>query len=363
MVMKLLTSVIRDVTDKVSGFVSMTASLCLLAGCSSGGGTVPSTNPQNAATYRAYTQSYTVPWVGSPNFSNLTRTLKVKASVNGGRVSSYTVDTGSVGMVVPASEVPNIPAGSPSGSLTYSSSGLELTGVWATLPVSFPRAVNATGANVAAQASVPVLAVTGSSCRGSGANSGGCTGAIPHMLGVGFGRGTTAEKSPAYNPFLNLAEMVAGTMRRGYIIGRGGLSLGITGSNFTGTWTMQPLTNAGAPAAGAHNDWMTPAGGFKVGSGSMLSGKALIDTGLLDMIIDDSSLPSSGTVAAGTAMTITLGNLSYSFNVGDRGVQTPTSVHHARASHGTFVNTGLRALGHYDLLFDADGGYQGLRAA
>jgi hypothetical protein len=69
-------------------------------------------------------------------------------------------------------------------------------------------------------------------------------GPTPHMLGVGFGRGTRIESSPTYNPFLNLTEMIAGTMRRGYIIGRGGLSLGLTESNFTGTWTMQQLANA-----------------------------------------------------------------------------------------------------------------------
>lgn len=343
----------------------MTASLCLLAACSSGGGTAPSTNTQKTGLYGSYTQSYAVPWVGSPNFSNLTKTLKVEASVNAGTVSSYTVDTGSVGMVVPASEVPNIPPGSPSGSITYSSSGLRLTGVWATLPVSFPQAVTATGTNVAARASVPVLAVTRSSCTMSGVNSGHCTGPnppIPYMMGVGFGRGTTVQTSPVYNPFLNLTEMAAGTMRRGYIIGRGGLSLGLTGSNVTGAWTMQPLTNAGPPAAGAHNDWTTPAGGFELGSGSPLSGTALIDTGLLDMIIEDSTLPYSGTVATGTPMTITLGSVSYGFSVGDRGAQTPTSVNYARATHGTFVNTGLRALGHDDLLFDADRGYLGLRA-
>jgi hypothetical protein len=89
--------------------------LCLLAGCSSAPGAAPSATGGGPATYGAYAQSYTVPWVGAPDFSHLTRTLKVKASVNGGDVSSYTVDTGSVGMVVPASEVPNIPAGSPSG--------------------------------------------------------------------------------------------------------------------------------------------------------------------------------------------------------------------------------------------------------
>jgi hypothetical protein len=336
--------------------------LCLLAGCSSAPGAAPSTISGTPATYRAYTQSYTVPWVGAPDFSHLRRTLKVKASVNGGAVSSYTVDTGSVGMVVPASEVPNIPAGSPSGQLTYSSSGLKLTGVWATLPISFPEALNATGANVGAQATVPVLAVTEATCTGSGVNSGRCRATVPHMLGVGFGRGTRTESSPAYNPFLNLTEMVAGTMRRGYIIGRSGLSLGLTESNFTGAWTMQQLTSAGTPAAGTHHDWTMLAGGFTLDSDVKHSGRVLIDTGLLNMIVEDSGMPSSGQVADGTAMTIALGSVSYRLSTGDGGAQTPTRVNYAQASHGTFVNTGLRALGHYDLLFDADGGYLGLRA-
>jgi len=347
---------------KFLGSALATAGTCLLVGCSSGTSTSHSTDARAAATYGSYQQSYTVPWVGSPDFANLTHPLKVDASVNGGTPAPYTVDTGSVGMVVPASEVPNIPAGSPSGSLTYNSSGLQLTGVWATLPVSFPQAVNAAGADVAARAIVPVLAVTDSKCIGSGVNSGRCTGAVPHMLGVGFGRGTTERTSPAYNPFLNLTEMVAGTMRRGYVIGRAGLSLGLTSANVTGTWTMQRLDSAGTPAPGAHNDWTTPSGGFTIGSGPTLSGRALIDTGLLDMIVEDSGLPSKGTVTTGTQMTVTLGGLDYSFAVGDRGPQTPTSVHYASAFHGTFVNTGLRALAHYDLLFDADGGYLGLRA-
>jgi hypothetical protein len=349
--------------NRISRLALTTATICVLASCSSGGGTTPSTTVPNHGQYGSYTQSYTLPWLESPNFSDLTKTLKVQVSVGGGKAQPYTVDTGSVGTAVWATEVSNIPSGSPSGSLTYSSSGLTLTGVWATLPVSFPQAVNANGANVAAQATVPVLAVTSASCAPKeGVNSVKCdTNTLPRMLGVGFGRGPTVQTSPAYNPFLNLAEMVAGTMRRGYIIGRGGLSLGLTGSDVTGTWTMQPLTNAGPPAAGTHNDWTTPAGGFQVGTGSTLSGTALIDTGLLDMIIEDTSLHrSAGTVAAGTPMAITLGSNSYNFTVGDGGAQTPISVNYAPPLHGTYVNTGLRALGHYDLLFDADGGYLGL---
>jgi hypothetical protein len=335
--------------------------LSLLAGCSSGSGRAPTGASSGPGSYAGYTQSYTVPWVDSPEFSNLRHTLKIKASVNGGTVSSYTVDTGSVGMVVPASEIPNIPAGAPSGNLTYSSSGLKLTGVWATLPISFPQAVNVTGANVRAQATVPVLAVTEANCTGSGVNSGKCRDKIPHMLGVGFGRGTTERTSPDHNPFLNLTEMVAGTMRRGYIIGRGGLSLGLTGSIATGAWAMQSLADAGTPAAGAHHDWMMLAGGFTLGSDKH-EGRVLVDTGLLNMIIEDSGLPSNGEVKAGTEMTIALGSVNYRFGVGDDGTQTPSGVNYARASHGAFVNTGLRVLGHYDLLFDADGGYLGLRA-
>lgn len=186
-------------------------------------------------------------------------------------------------------------------------------------------------------------------------------GAIPHMLGVGFGRGTTARAAPTHNPFLNLAAMTAGTMRRGYLIGRAGLSLGLTAATVTGAWTMQQLASAGAPAEGSHNDWLTPTGGFQSGSGPIHSGKVLVDTGLLDMIVEADGLPSNGTVPAGTGMTITVGDLRYSFAVGDGGPQTPTEVHRAPARHGTFVNTGLRALGHYDLLYDADGGIFGLR--
>jgi hypothetical protein len=341
-------------TNRIKFFGALLAAVVLLAGCTHPAGT------HSAAPYSSFSQSYTVPWVGSPDFANLRRTLKVEASVNGGAVSPFTVDTGSEGVVVPASEVPNIPVGAPAGSLTYRSSGLQLTGVWVTVPVRFPRAVNAAGASVPAAATVPVLAVTRSKCLGDGVNSHGCTGAIPHMLGVGFGRGP--NRVPTYNPFLNLTEMAAGTMRRGYIIGRGGLSLGLTGANVTGAWTMQQLTSAGAPAEGTHNDWMTPAGGFQLGSGPALSGKVLIDTGLLDMIVEGEGLPSSGTVPAGTAMMINVGDLHYSFAVGDGGAQTPIGVHHARAANGTFVNTGLRALGHYDLLYDADGGFLGLRA-
>ncbi|MFC6645183.1 hypothetical protein ACFQBQ_06190 [Granulicella cerasi] len=316
--------------------------------------------PSVASTYYSnYSQFYKVPFVGSPDFSNLTSTLKVHAQANGGTVSSFTVDTGSVGMILPASEIPNLPAGT-AGSITYSSSGLKLTGTWSTVTVSFPDSTNESGSSVAATATIPVLAVTSGTCLGTGVNSANCTGAIPHMLGIGFGRGTTLTTSPPYNAALNLTEMVAGTMRRGYLIKRAGLYLGLTPSTVGDSFGTQQLTSAGTPASGTHNDWVTPTGGFAIGTGSELVGTSLVDTGLLNMIIEDSSLASSGTVASGTQITVYVGTHDYIITVGGTSGATPTSVSYANPSHGTFINTGLRALYHYDVLYDADAGLYGL---
>jgi hypothetical protein len=243
--------------------------------------------------------------------------------------------------------------------LTYSSSGLELDGVWATVPITFTDATGTGGAATQATATVPVLAVTSATCTGSGVNSGSCTGGIPRQIGIGFGRGIEVQQSPVYNPVLNLTDMVSGTMRRGYLIERDGLYLGLTAANVSSSFVTQPLTSAGTPASGTHNDWKTPTGGFSIGGGAMLNGVVLMDTGLRDMILEDASLPHSGTVANGTAMKIVIGTHDYVFSVGDGGSATPTSVNYAYPN-ATFVNTGLRALAHYDLLYDADGGLFGL---
>jgi len=333
--------------------------LTTLLGC---GSTTPSTTTTQTTTglYTAYTQAYQIPYTNSPTFGNLTSTLQINATVGGGSEHAFTIDTGSVGVVLPATDIPTIPPNSPSGTLTYSSSGLQLTGVWATVPITFPDAIIYGGAASTATATIPVLAVTSSLCTGSGVNAGSCTGAIPHELGIGFGRGTTVQTSPLYNAALNLTNMLAGTMRRGYLIEREGLVLGLTNADVNPAYVTQALTSAGTPAAGTYNDWQTPTGGFVLGTGSQLNGTVLIDTGLLDMFLEDTSLPSSGQPANNTAVKIVIGTHDYIFNVGDGGDATPTSVNYATPSHGTFVNTGLRALGHYNLLYDADGGLFGL---
>ena len=47
-------------------------------------------------------------------------------------------NTGSTGVNVGADDMPNIAANAPAGSITYSSSGVELNGVWTPVTITFP---------------------------------------------------------------------------------------------------------------------------------------------------------------------------------------------------------------------------------
>jgi hypothetical protein len=69
-------------------------------------------------------------------------------------------------------------------------------------------------------------------------------------------------------------------------------------------------------------------------------------------------------VADGTDVTVSLlsGRLQYSFRVGDtHNPATPRKVTWVKTQVSRLVNTGLRVFAMYDYLYDADGGYLGLR--
>jgi hypothetical protein len=348
-----------------------------LSGCGSSS-SAPATTPQ-VGPYTAFTSYYILPYTGSSNFRSLgTSLLHVTASIaadtsHTGTSASYILDSGSTGVVMPASELAGYVSGTgTAGSITYSSSGLRLTGYWTNAVISFPNAVNQSGATTTAMATLPVLAVVSGSCTGSGVNSGSCTGAIPHMLGIGFGRGTDTYSSPVYNPFVNLNQMIAGTMRRGYIYTASGIQLGLTnataplgqtfGTATANTFIAEQLTASGAFPGYAY-DWNTPPGSFVYAGTATAAGTVLFDTGLTDMILEDTSHPGGTTVPNATAITVNAipSLVSYSFASGDGGAATPSSVTWASYTHGTFVNVGDHFLGAYDYLYDADGGILGLR--
>lgn len=325
-------------------------------------------NDAKGHSYAQYHESALLPYARPVNFQHSNRTLTVRAQINGGPVREFTVDTGSTGIVVGADDVPNIPANARPGTMLYTSSGVKLLGVWGMAVVNFPDVQGGTVTAV-----VPVLAVQKKVCTGHGVNAAFChpnDHPHPYMMGVGFGR---PEGTPELNPFLNLRQMTAGTMRRGYVIARNGITLGLTESTMGTGYVWQKLnprsvpgkTSAPSTPTGVTlKDWVTTPGGFAVGGVGTFNGAVLMDTGLTNMILAAPSGPSSGDLPAGTRVTINLlrGKVHYSFRVGDRAnPQTPRRVSWVKATRGVFVNTGLRALAGYNYLFDDDGGWLALR--
>lgn len=321
---------------------------------------------ESAPDYAKYTQSYKIPFARTVNFKHLTG-MHVRASLNGGPTVTFQVDTGSVGIVVSADEVPNIDPNAPKGFIRYSSSGLEFDGVWTTATVAFPDSKDADGK--VATAVVPVLAVKERKTYAVGVNASNRPDELNprvHMFGVGFGRG--ADPHPEKNPFLNLIEMQKGTMRRGYAITRNGFTLGLTpkigdGYRFQKLKARAVSSETSALRPGL-KDWETAPGSITVDTLHAPMGTILMDTGLTNMMIAVPENKATGDIAVGTKVTVDLlgGQFHYSFKVGDTDDPlTPRKVTWIKPTHGVFVNTGLRALAYFDYLYDADGGYLALR--
>jgi hypothetical protein len=325
----------------------------------------PTTNP--SPDLSAFTDSFHIPFAKPVDFDHL-QGMSIRASLNGGPVTTFLVDTGSVGIIVAADEVPDIDPHAPAGSMVYSSSGIELDGVWTPVTVTFPDSKDAQGR--LATAVVPVLAASERKVTPGAVNGGNVKptkNPKVHMFGIGFGRGK--EPHPERNPFINLNEMQAGKMRRGYTITRDGFTLGLTAKNAGGYFfqqlkdrTVSDETRAMKPGL---RDWESSRGSVTVDGKPQPDAAILIDTGLTNMMIGVPGLETRSDVEPGTGVTVHLlgGQFKYDFKVGDENNPlTPRRVTWIKPSAGPTVNTGLRALAAFDYLYDADGGYLGLRA-
>ena len=297
----------------------------------------------------------------------------------GGRRLRAVMDTGSTGIVVSASAIPNIdrlPSRGP-GTLTYTSSGRIERGEWVVVRATI---AGANGASVTTLP-IPVLAVRSVACLDNARN---CTvREDPRhvaMIGVGFGRRGNREgpHGPDINPLLNLAGSGRDGLRRGYIVSSAGVQIGLGAADPGDGYVTEQLARddaredwSGAPACIAIDD-RTPA-----------CGTVLPDTGVAGMFL---SLPASDEQAAGASgadpglppgakVTISLapqasasgtsapGPASYSFRIGD--VSNPLAPARVtlvgRGDRPTFVNTGVHLLNGFDYLFDADKGIVGYR--
>ncbi|MGC4034020.1 MAG: hypothetical protein QM754_20255 [Tepidisphaeraceae bacterium] len=337
---------------------------------------VTSPPPTTAPDYSAYTQSYHIPFAPYgknkvlPDFDKLAG-MNVRVSINGGEPMTLQVDTGSWGIVVGDLDVPNIDPNSPEGSLIYSSSGNQFYGKWTMATVTFPDSKDEHG-NVAT-AVVPVLAADTYKHVPGAVNDSkkGYTQSAhprPRMFGIGSGRGK--ENNQFRNPWVNLKEMQAGTMRRGYTITRDGITLGLTGKGVGDGYVFEKLKeHVGQPTTWPAveprpKDWDSPTGYVVVDGKKQETMWTLLDTGLTNMMIEVPQMHGQATVPDGTPIEVHLlgGRLMYEFKVGDKNnPATPSKVTWVHYDSPPMINTGLRALAHFDYLYDADGGYFGLR--
>lgn len=295
----------------------------------------------------------------------------------GGEAVHAVMDTGSTGIVVAASSIPDVDSLRTlgPGTLSYSSSGRIMRGRWV---VTAATVAGANGASITTRP-LPVLAIDRIDCF---QNARDCqpTDHPRHvaMIGIGFAREADhqAQSTPDKNPFLNLPGMgdgrQPGTMRRGYVVTREGVHVGLTAANTRGEYRYVKLAKA---ADGG--DWSPLPACIALDRGTSACGTALVDTGVSVMYLTvppDRQAghidPASGqTLAPGTRVTIRMGtdgsarSPAYGFAAGDTGdPAAPARIVLVQGKQRpTFVNTSVHALNVFDYLFDADAGYVGFR--
>lgn len=302
---------------------------------------------------------------------NFDTTLKVMLDFGAGVRHPFVVDTGSVGIVVPETELPRSVKKATAGTIRYTSSGLVVEGFW-TEPINVRLDVSG------AIARVPVFAATNSRCVQPSSNA--ChPGSLPRMMGVGFGR-PDSYASPDKNPLIHIANLPSGTPSN-YRITNSGIELGImNAANIEGMHTMR-LRSFTRPGLSEQpvTDYRTPAGTIRVNGGRHQDGTILIDTGITDALIALDNGEPSGCVALppaagadctvenGTRFTVSMldGAAELSFSMGDNAPTTPSSGHwiHLNQQEGNFINTGIRSLTRFDIFYDYTNGLFGLSPA
>jgi hypothetical protein len=292
-------------------------------------------------------------------------------------VAVFTIDTGSLGVVVPKSELgPDVHGPGAPGQKFYDSSGLIFTGNYFLAPVS----VELKDHTIVQTNPILVLAVDGVHCD---PHHKGCV--VPsnsklHYLGVGFDRNSTGSgdlfDSPSENAFLELTDAQNGTdINQGYILSTGGVTLGVTGANSSGFKLITLDPNSTVPG-----DWNPEPGCYQfttLAGSPQFCGNLLLDVGIDEMFIDLSSdkrpagsFDSTGRVPSRVGMNIQAGTksspaMSYDFTV----VQPPTTptgsapvfvqwVNHSQI----FVNTGRLPLLNFNYLYSGQCGQVGFQS-
>lgn len=294
----------------------------------------------------------------------------VNASINGGPVNKFRIDTGSVGIVVSEDQIGtntyNIDKEEEGekgekGNVTYTSSGVSLDGMWKDAVVVFTDTIGPD--NKPLYSIVKVLAVNKRTVLPNRVNRPHNTSDVINprvfMMGVGFGRPTPSVKSYpniTNNPFLNIQNINNKEYIKGYEINNTGFYLGARpiSKYAEDGYGIQKLNRNGT-------DWQTPTGEIKIGNNGSRDTTVLVDTGLANMMIGIPELDKPVELPNGSQITVVLPSFNkYSFRVGDGGNLTPSKVTLIRPRIGeNTLNTGINVLNGFNYFFDYDNGYVG----
>lgn len=315
--------------------------------------------------YREYATGIFLPFLNDRDGPRV-RPPALGISFPGGRAHTATMDTGSTGIVVAASMIPNFAAleSRGEGKLTYTSSGRVMLGRWVVTPLTLQGRDGAQ----ARIAPLPVLAVTRVACLRQARH---CTPTdTPRniaMVGVGFGReaDAQAQSTPDKNPFLHL-EHDGRAYRPGYVLTAQGAHIGLTEANTRGEFRFRQLVRNDAG-----DDWQAIPACLRVdGRVPAACGTLLMDTGVTTMYLTLPPAQAGGrrTLASGTRLAVDLGTPGdreplYEFRVGARGERMAPDaiVLDVNERKAPFVNTTVHFLAGYDYLYDHAGGFVAFR--
>ncbi len=354
------------------------------------------------------TRDFSVPLV-----STLPDALKIMATVGyttaasaKGHLKKYTIDTGSLGVIVTTSDLPTNgaagtmaigPAGR--GVKCYDSSNKAYFGDYYLSPVDIQVT---SGSSTTAVKTIPIIVLGANKyCKVSDCKSLtqiSCVKNSPiHYMGVGFNRNSTTAgdlfDSPAENAFLHLTDPTNGTdINPGYILSPEdhttptGVTLGIddtsgynlinltANTSVPGDWLAQPACY-GFPDLPPPNQFCNGTTGPATG---------LLDVGISEMFLDlpfaqrpdgtyDAANPKDLKVPAGLRVNVLMGSpsnpaMSYTFTT----VQEPTSPSGPAPTYSqwfdttqtgsVFVNTGRDPLNSFDYLYGGQCGFVGFKA-
>ena len=325
---------------------------------------------ESRPTYREYVGSFFLPFARGSGFESQ---LTVRVRINGGPITRLQLDTGSTGVVLGQGLVRSVDRSGTPDEFIYSSSGQVHHGVRNDVRIEF---VDGRGLGPmrgkAPVVTIPALVVTNVTCRPApfpDACHAGPVNKRPAMMGIGFGE-------IDQNALLNFEPMKNGQMRRGFILEPEGVRIGLTGDDVAPGFFFVKLERPTQPDA--RRLWALPGVNLRAtlpdGKQYDARGRALTDTGIRGMFLALPGAPASGMIPPGTQVTVApewIGGRGpeISFSLAERRALTPM----ARGSHWVrmvkdsvsgepmpFINTGLRPLGAYRILYDADGGYWGL---